>query len=254
MAAFETEVSSMRKDLFSGTFFLVISILVTASAAASIMNGIPDVIAILFSVAAWLIYASCCESGPCRGFRLGSGTAKALFIVNWVAVGLLTVLAAAVMFLPTGIYDSILPYGRLYIHSGLFGDDAAAMNWLVHVLGSSAYIWIGLVLLIMAAAILVINLFYGRFLMYFARSLRFSAEEDVWDVERAEAVSKWMFVLGIIASCGVLSVFSDGMGAFQCGCSGAAMIVASRWIKYDILPTLDPEPMEAQSEWYSPED
>ena len=243
----------MRKDLFSGTFFLVISILVTASAAASIMNGMPDVIGILFSVSAWLIYASCCESGPCRGFRLGSGTAKALFIINWVLMGLLALLAVGVMFLPSGIYDSILPYGRVYIHSGLFGDDAG-LNWLMRMLGSSAYIWIGLVLLIMAAGILVINLFYGRFLMYFARSLRFSAEEGVWDVERAEAVSKWMFVLGIISCCGVLSVFSDGMGAFQCGCSGAAMIVASRWIKYVVLPTLDPEPMEAQSEWYSPEE
>jgi hypothetical protein len=243
----------MRRDIFSGTFFLVISILATAEASASVMNSAPDVLGILFSVALWLMYASAKSGGEIRGARMGCGTAIALFVVNWVAVGLLAAAAAAVMFLPQAIYDNM---GRIYY---AFGSDAARtisglLSRLISSAGGVAFVWMGLFLLVLAAALIVVNLFFGRWLMLFARSLKFSAEMDIWDVEKASPLSKWMFVLGILMSCGLILIFSDGMAAFQSGCAGAAMIVASRWLKYEVVPTCACETEQPQSEWYAPEE
>ena len=44
----------MKRELFSGTFFLIISILVTLAAVASLMDGTLNVFAILYAVACWL--------------------------------------------------------------------------------------------------------------------------------------------------------------------------------------------------------
>ena len=73
----------MRRDIFSGTFFLVISILATAEASVSVMNSAPDVLGILFSVALWLMYASAKNGGEIRGARMFSSTTlKASY--HWV--------------------------------------------------------------------------------------------------------------------------------------------------------------------------
>lgn len=246
----------MKKELFSGTFFLVISILVTAAACVSVMEGLPNVFLILFSVSAWLSYGSS-KAGEewVRGIGLGHGTVMALFIMNWVLVGLLTAGGVLTMF-ATRLFGRYFISGffhasGLFGSSGGLGDDISGIMSILQRLGSMAYVWLGLFLLVIGAAYAVINILFVRNLMTFSRSLRDSNYSGEWKVEKAECVSKWLFVLGIITCVGVLCVFKDGLAAFVSGCTGAAMIVASRWIKYGVEPASVDEPFSQESEWYS---
>ena len=139
----------------------------------------------------------------------------------------------------------------LFGSSGGLGDDISGIMSILQRLGSMAYVWLGLFLLVIGAAYAVINILFVRNLMTFSRSLRDSNYSGEWKVEKAECVSKWLFVLGIITCVGVLCVFKDGLAAFVSGCTGAAMIVASRWIKYGVEPASVDEPFSQESEWYS---
>jgi hypothetical protein len=246
----------MKKEIFSGTFFLVISILLTAAACVSIMDGAPNVFAILFSVSAWLAYGSSkADEEWVRGLGLGCGTAKALFIVNWVCVGLLAVSGIVIMF----FYRTLAAYfmnGLYYGYGGgmsKFGNELGVLFNLFQNIGSVGFVWFGLGILLCAVVTGVINLLFVRSLMIFLRSLRDSNSSGEWNIEKAEGVYRWMFVLGILVSVGVLYVFKDGLAAFVSGCTGAAMIVASRWIKYAVLPVGVEAGFEPESEWYSSE-
>ncbi len=244
----------MKKELFSGTFFLIISILLTAAAAAEIMSGTPGVFTILLSISSWLTYASAKEDGPIKGARLGAGTVKAMYIVGWVVVGIIAVSALVVMFFPSLIYNGIYNYGNFYFHILPSGSDMSDIFNFFSYAGTTAFVWMGLAMLLAAAAMAVINLLYVRSLLSFARSVRDSAQADVWQVEKALTVSRWMFVLGIIAGTGILGIGKDSISAFAAGCAGSAMIVASKWIKLRIVPTCaEPGCDQPTSEWYSPE-
>lgn len=102
----------MKKELFSGTFFLIISILVTLSAVASLMDGMLNVFPILYAIACWLVYGSV-KSGAehINGLGFGCGTTKALFIVNWVFIGILTAFGLMVMFSGWAIMNAIMHWG-----------------------------------------------------------------------------------------------------------------------------------------------
>jgi hypothetical protein len=248
----------MKKELFSGTFFLIISILVTAGAAVGIMDGAPNVFTILASVSVWLAYGSS-KAGEewVRGLGLGRGTVKAMFIVNWVFVGIFSVCGVAVMFFYRAI--SALFFAGLYSGGSIgsaireYGSGLSELFGFFQKTGNMAFVWCGLLLLLAAAVTAVINILFFRNLITFCRSLCESNVSEGMHVDKAECVKGWLFVLGILTCIGVLGFPRDGMAAFVSGCSGAAMITASRWIKYCVIPASVEEAVQPQSEWYSAE-
>lgn len=252
----------MKKELFSGTFFLIISILVTLSAVASLMDGMLNVFPILYAIACWLVYGSV-KSGAehINGLGFGCGTTKALFIVNWVFIGILTAFGLMVMFSGWAIMNAIMHWGSLgygygfsynYGYSGGYGSLSSLLR-LFERFGSVGFVWFGLTVLVCAAAAAAVNLLFVRNLLTFFHSLKSSFESGAWHVEKAESVYKWLFVLGILSSLGILSLLRDGLAATVSAAGGAAMIVASRWIKHDIIPAVPSGDYGQQSGWYSSE-
>ncbi|MEA4947452.1 MAG: hypothetical protein VB058_07835, partial [Oscillospiraceae bacterium] len=148
----------MKKEFFSGTFFLIISILVTFIAVVSLMDGWLNVFGILYAVACWLVYASARRNSEfLGGLGLGYGTTKALFIVNWVAVGILVVSGLVTMFAGRAIVNrlfSMLTITGSGFGYGLgrdYGDLGPVLTFLGRV-GNGGYVWCGLTILICAAA------------------------------------------------------------------------------------------------------
>lgn len=251
----------MKKEFFSGTFFLIISILVTFIAVVSLMDGWLNVFGILYAVACWLVYASARRNSEfLGGLGLGYGTTKALFIVNWVAVGILAVSGLVTMFAGRAIVNRLFSmltitgsgFGYGYGLGRDYGDLGTVLTFLGRV-GNVGYVWCGLTILTCAAAAAAVNLLFTRNLMTFVRSLRAADIDGEGPVEKAGCVEKWLFVLGILTALGVLSLTRDGLAASVSAASGAAMIVASRWIRSVFLVPEPEENGDAPSEWYSPE-
>lgn len=237
----------MPANIFRGTYFLVISILLTVAAAVGIMNAAPDIFLILFSVSAWNIYVSARSDKALRGFSLGHGTAKALYIVAWVAVGLLILCAVVVIF-----FRNIL--GRALISSGVFGYYYGHhFNDLSRLLGSYSFLWTGLTILVIAVLLAATNLILNRSLVSLTKAFSGIARDGIAVLPNVDGVGRWLFVLGIVVSLGVLRLFSNSLGAFVSGCTGAAMIVASRWLIFEVSPALTGQDDIPRSEWYSPD-
>lgn len=249
----------MKRELFSGTFFLIISILVTLAAVASLMDGTLNVFAILYAVACWLAYGSAKNgSAELGGIKLGYGVTKALFIVNWVVVGLVAAMGLLVMFAYRLIGDALVNgmfsygYGNGYGIGGNYGELGDLYGIFQH-LGNMGFVWCGLAMLVFAAAAAVINLLFVRNLMTFVKSLGEDDSDGTWYAEKSEIVYKWLFVLGIVTALGVLYMTQDGLASTVSAATGGTMIVASRWIKLR-FPSGEPVgEYSQQSEWYSPE-
>lgn len=218
-------ITKIFKDIFSDTIFLIVAILMSASTLMNLANKEINVFGILFTIAFWLLYATAKSSEnefKQTGLKLFSGTVKAVYIVLWVAVGILGVACILVL-----VGSSFLS-SMLYNYSG-FGEFGGLYGMLAYAsVGLIAFICVFLI-----AFVIVMNIFFVKKIHKFAKSLCVSAKQGQFALEKVKAARQWLFVLGILSGIGaLLSIIETSFVAFVAGGALAACyICASIWMK-----------------------
>jgi len=226
-------IAELYREVFRDPLFLIICILVTASAVLSFLFtkdgsgkytfsiGILD---ILYAIALWLIFAAARNENRFSGtgLAMASGVVKASFIITWiVAVIVLVAGVLVVVFGPLAI-ESIdfdftrnapvlqtnlispapggsgsipLPEGFEWL-DGL--DSLDGLDKIPHITSISLRL-IGAALIIAAIVVAVINMLYTRNLHRFTKSLCTSLANDRYNIEKANTSKVWLIISAVFS-------------------------------------------------------
>ena len=220
----------MRHDAFTHSLFLAAGILLSISALLSLVSGALDVLGILYTIAFWLIFTSArSNKQPISGTGLFCGTVKASWIIGWIVTGIAAIAGIIVMFIPSADIGSFIDYSFSFGGEPFPADDA--FDWAFSVFGMKSFIWLGVVLLVIAVLIALVNLLFTRRLLAFSRSVADSIDRSNAVIVEAEPTRKWMMALGIVSCLGLLGATIGSDSSMQSACQGASMILGSLWIK-----------------------
>lgn len=217
----------MRRDIFTTTLFLAICILMTISTVIGLVDGTMDILGILYVIAFWQLYSTARSGKDLAGFGLGIGTVKASWIIGWIVAGVLAVCGVIIMFIPSSAVHTAVDYSFSITGPG----SEELLDDVLEFFGQYGMIWIGVILLLIAVVVAVINILYTKRFYTFARSLRDCMDKPEWFPEEAEPLRKWMFVLGILGCLGILGGLYDDSSSIQSVSRGVSLILGSIWIK-----------------------
>lgn len=241
--------------------FLALAILETITAACSLPGGSVPVFPILFSIGLWMVWAAA-RAGKMTERRSGasmvSGTAKALHIVNWVAIGFLCFAAVIFLILTPFFTDESMLHDELvqevlaeseadvsvsaqvngvailktgyardaqgYINGLEFGTSDGMTFTMSFAVFFGAF---GAVILLFAVCYMLINIFFFRNLHKFTKSLCVSFETGTPALVKVGMLRVWFLVLAILNSIGFLDVFADAslLPILKEGCGCAVLYV-----------------------------
>lgn len=236
-------VTARFNSVFSDVLFMIVCILVSVSTlfssiqvSTNVWGGTstsfsPDVFGILFTIFLWMTYSSAKKGNiNIKSLRSTSGTTFAMYIVMWVAVGILGVCGLLVLVAGNAVGGSIM--GSLVDE---LGSDAAIFYELGLGSAGAAFTFIAIVILLMAGVFAVFNIFFVGGLHKFAKSIYTSAQNGFENIVKANSCSIWLLVMGII---NVLGSFSGGFTGFIAGAAqSATYIILFIWIKkYFVAP------------------
>lgn len=212
--------------------FLVVCILISATAALSVVAGNLPVIEILFTVFLWLVYSKSSKGiADAKQLRCVSGTVYANYVITYVVAVLLAVVG---MILAVAL-KAVLSDPALLDSLGLYTAFAALT------LVPSGLVTV--VFVIMAVVIVVLNYFSFRYIHRFAKSVYQSIETGKLELQHTTAAMVWLFIFGGLSGIGCLSsltnveLLSALISAANCG----ACIIAGLLIK-NHLTDLSAEP------------
>lgn len=208
---------------FTNTLFLACCILVSVSALFGILSGglLGAAISILFAIFMWQVYAAAGKNTlAVQSMRAISGVTLAQVVLNWVQIGLYGL--GGILMLSTDrileilgelsdIWDSLDEFGGIEVFS-FFGKA------------------VGVVLLLAAVVLAVINLFGYRTIHLFAKSFYLSAQDGNVCPERFDTARKWILAIGIIKGVGALLSVGAPIALVANGCQAAAYIIAFVWL------------------------
>lgn len=237
-------VTARFNSVFSDVLFMIVCILVSVSTlfssiqvSTNVWGGTstsfsPDVFGVLFTIFLWMTYASAKKGNiNVKSLRSTSGTTFAMYIVMWVAVGILGLCGLLLLVAGNALGGSIM--GSLVDE---LGSDAAILYELGLGSAGAAFTLIAIVILLMAGVFAVFNIFFVGGLHKFAKSIYTSAQNGFENIVNANSCSIWLLVMGII---NVLGSFSGGFTGFIAGAAqSATYIILFIWIKkYFVAPT-----------------
>lgn len=218
-----TPAAGLFTQIFSSKMFMIICMLASVSVGASIISKSFPIIEGLFIIAGWMLYSAAKKSnvpGYGTSLRMMSGLSTAVWVLNWIAVGSCALLG--VIFLFSGsVLESAM---NILQESGwMFNLSSSLIN-----LGS---ILIGLILIVAAGVITVLNIYaYGNFRIC-AKSFVSSYMTGQVMIDKLSTVKTWLLVLGIINGLSALSSITVGFFAFiGSGCSAAVYFCVYIWI------------------------
>ncbi len=208
------------KNIFSSNLFLAACILVTVYAVAGLFDFSLDVVLdILCAVSFWLLRQSAISdkfSGYITPLKILSVSATIIWVINWVAVGLLG-LASLIMLFFANIFT-----GESFIEIFEAEQLPAAflgLGWTI----------IGVVFIIITVAVVFLNVFcFGNFRKC-AKSFVTSAETGVIAIDKFAVVKAWLLVNAILET---LSIFDGNWTArIATAASAAFFYVLFFWAK-----------------------
>ena len=248
--------------VFREPLFLVITILMTVSAVVSLFTGVnfgdnsyeivlTAVIPVLFAVALWLIFAEFRTDKPLyktTGLAIASGTVKAMFILIWIAVGIVAVVMV-LMIVFGSLLVNYLPYPFIQDLPDIFNDLPGGLGVAYPVSGgipapnipmptnpgyNAQALSTGMILviciggLIAIALLIVVNLCFYRKLHRFTKSLCVSLKNDYLQVECIRPVKAWLIVIAVFSFIAAVNAIRlTPFGAIASICQGLAAIFAS---------------------------
>ena len=223
------------KAAFSGTLFLVMAILTSASTVLSFLSSASGgvfslgITNILFIIAMWMLFATSrsAEKPLSRSaMTLAHGTSIALYVIGWVIFGLLVFLAICFFIVST----ANIPADFLYT---LFYSIADALGAFAYIF-SGIMSFIGIILVLAAVIVALITVFFYGSLKKFTHSVRASYDTGVMDIQKAKTVHVWFLVLGILnaveAVSGLITIgYTGALPVLSTACTAAAYIIAYVW-------------------------
>lgn len=219
---FKQKLLGMVKD----ELFMVLCILQTVSVGASVLYGGMNVISILFTIFMWLVWSRA-RNGilDVGSMRRISGAVYATYVVSWVICGLLGVSAVIMLALSatidsyvSDIYSALAEIGVSYLYDELI-DIIREAGITTNIFGF-VFIVLGVVMIIAAVAIALVNIFGTRKLHRFAKSLYIGAGSEDPVVVSANGAATWMLICGIFNGLSALSSLAD--------ISNSVMLLASQ--------------------------
>lgn len=230
-------VVNLLNSAAKNNMFLSVCILLSVSAVFSIFNGaMPGLFLILHIIFAWLIFAAACkENITFEKIRNVSGTIKAEYIINYVSAGMFAFLGVLVTII-------LLAFGN---NPEVWNEVVAALETelpeneattILAFLAESTEVFVILLFvafLLLAAIVVLVNVFIFRPMWRFARSLWLSVQQGRFALEKSRKTATVIMVYGIICVIGAFGA-DDVIGVIAQGAQAAAMIVGSVWLKKSI--------------------
>lgn len=231
------------KSAFGSGMFLAMCVLQTVTVALGafsirIFNGGGfsfnyniNIIGLLVMIGMWMIYAGARDMSTDvmkpGGFTIVSGCIKAMRIILWVAIGILFVcgliLAAFGAALDPAIVSEALDtiYSTVEVSPEVMERIAELVNG-----GFAALviIMIGVMLILAAVVMLIMNLTYYKSCHRLARSMAEYVKGGCDELDCVRGVSTWLMVLGILCALSSLSNIASG-------CTAAMYIIGSVFLK-----------------------
>lgn len=251
------------RGIFRDTKFLVITILMTVNAVAAVFGGsitinnrtfsinLVAVFPILFCIGLWLCWAEGRKrmgDFSTTGLAMISGTAKAQWIVVWVGAimllvfGILFIVAAPsvisnfpndVWRLVPGDFYNDIPGMEDFNIFGIPGAVGVAKYYYESAANTVA-IGLGIVMVLVAVVMVILNIFFNKKLHRFAKSICESVKTDKLEVACVVPVKNWLIVSAVFSFLGALGVvgsFTNFLAFAGSLCGGLAAVFASIMIK-----------------------
>ena len=213
-------------DAFRDPLFLTLCILTTVSALRI------EVFSILFAVFAWLIYSKA-QQNTCdiKSMRAVSGTIFSEYVLNWVAVGILAVVA--MLLIAAGGLSADL--SRIILQNIPRDEDVYELVYsIIRTISKLDVVVIAFAVVsvfgILIAAIIALNLLIYKPMHDFVMYLYQGAYTNKLVLNRISYVANAVLVLGILRGIYSLSF----VGSFQIltnGSSAASLIILYIWLK-----------------------
>ncbi len=219
-------VYGMFKQECSSKLFLALCILASVSPVMTLLSMglsgiISAVIPALLAISCWLLYVSATQNKDVASLvnplKIVSVVTTVEWVINWVAVGLVG-LAAIICFAGADAMDDAMPMITDAFGGVITGDMFEGM-----------FAVLGIVMLIVAGVLVVINVFYYGNLRKMTASFKDSAMYGRFMVQKVGTVKTWLMVMGILSAISAISSFTASFfGGLASACGAAAMIVASK--------------------------
>lgn len=213
--------------------FLAICILFSVSAVFSLFNRNISVITILFTIFLWLAYAKAQKGVASREhLRCISGTVFASYVVGYVIAGCVA-LVGLMMVVMFGGGNGIFLAEILEVlenEIGTFGNFYDLYGSLV-VSGIAAFM--GVIVILIAAGVAVVNYFATRSIHRFVQSVYQSIGKNEAYLAKVNAAKNWLMAFGIIEAISSVQALGnrDIISFISTGSAAAAYIIGSIIIK-----------------------
>lgn len=220
--------------------FLVLCILETVAVGAGLLNGNFNLLGVLFTIFLWMVWAKGRKDElSIDGMRRISGTIFAEYVINWVVFGLVTLSGILVTALSGVIAASIGKIEDLFSEFGInyelnvikdaFDGMLDTIEFVPEVL-AVVIVAIGIVLILAAVVVALVNVLGVGKMHKFAKSLYISAGNNEGSLACLKGAKVWMLICGICTALTAIDALTT-IAAFPFAfisnaCSAAVYIVA----------------------------
>lgn len=226
-------VSDMILSALRDNLFFVVCILMTVVAGTGFLSGSVPVLQVLYTIFLWLCYAEASKGiASANHLRNISGTVYASYVILNVAsviIGICGVIIALILGLVGSNQMLIDEITDAFQSSGL---NITMPDWLLSVSGVA----VGVIFVIVAAIMILINILIYKNLHRFAQSVYRSVEAEQNMIVKADFACVCLIVLGILTAVSALSTFGAAqiMAGISNAASAALMIICGILIKKHI--------------------
>lgn len=209
-------------NVVSSKLFLVVAILFTVASAAQLINGggLP-VFEILVAIAMWIMVGSN-KNGNIMGYetplKMISGTVFANTIIFWISGGIFAVSGLIVALSGSAAEEFI----NVAINMGELSMDEAA---LLDAYGSLVFTIFGIVFIVAAVIIFLINIFIIKGMHKFTKSVLTTFRTGINQIEKLRFTKVVVLILGIITALSSLGLLLNPIALVSEASLAAAYII-----------------------------
>ena len=228
----ETPAGDAVKNAAASSLFMAICVTLTAGAFLPMLHGGFNIIALLYSLAAWMVFtaANKPEPMPVGGFRVLCGTIKAERILCWVMIVILLVSGVlSLIGLSAVDWATLLPQLQI--------EDPEFYQFLKSNVDNLGMMMSGIIFgtcFIAAAVLLVMNITVLKHFQKLARSFYNSIESGTLRLEKASACFKWLIAGGVLAGIGAFSN-TEAMSLISSLAMAASYIMLAVWLNRSFI-------------------
>ncbi len=223
---------------FQDNLFLVLCILVSGATLFAFTTGSISLLPILFTVFLWLIFSKAKKGEVnAKNMRCVSGTVFAMYVVNWVLIGLLAIVSVLciAVFALAGSAIATIDINEIFNEALTELEAPAELYSLFAELTAGSLVALLIIifvfLLFACAVAAVINVFATRQFHRFAKAFYQYAESGLAHFANVSTVATWFLVIGIFTAVSALSNLAIPAAFLSTGCSSAAYIISYMLIK-----------------------